>query len=161
PDLAGKYKNEEKKEEPPNPDTATIKIPDTTFHVKFRPYGKEEEPFQYAKIIPDSVGDFTAGYKISYANSNVVGGYAKPNELQNLLDNGEYQIIDKSEVPENYKKPKPEDKSQTSLTSVLSSMKKLNENPPDKVRLVEKPKTKEAEAKSADKEYPIKIITTI
>jgi len=93
-----------------------VKIPHGIFYAKIKPFN-EGEDWKKIKIIPDTAGEFTAGYALHEIGSSKQAGYLKKQQLQDLLDSGEYEIIPESEAIEIKQPTEPEEEKLQSKTA--------------------------------------------
>lgn len=77
-------------------------IPSGVFYAKIRPLREGQEPL-FVRVSPDSVGEFTAGYVVYHpSGSNKKVAYFRKGDFKNLIEQGDYSIINKSEIPSKY-----------------------------------------------------------
>jgi len=72
-----------------------MSLPQSIFYVEISPLHEGDKKIR-TRISPDSVGEFIAGYVV-YASKDSTRkmGYLRKEELQQLLERGDYKIIDK------------------------------------------------------------------
>lgn len=74
-------------------------IPSGVFYAKVKPLREGKEPL-FVRVSPDSVGEYTAGYVVYHpSGSNKRVAYFKKGDFKNLIEQGDYSIINKSEIP--------------------------------------------------------------
>lgn len=74
------------------------KIPSGPFYVSIKPLREGGETI-YTRISPDQVNDFVAGYVVYKSpTSNKQGGYLTKDQLQDMIEQGDYTIVAKEEA---------------------------------------------------------------